>query len=164
MTILLRALCIVLLVAFSYRPLFSQVIDNDEVVSVPSTDRQMNAAIKRARETLPIFWKANKRPTAGKHSFSLKVRITDGTSDEHFWLDKIGVTDGDIEGSINNEPRFVMTVKFGQRYKIPEKDISDWMYIQGGKIYGGFTLRAMLHRLSAADAARMKKELAFQPK
>lgn len=163
MTRLLRAVCVVVFTALSTGPLFSQVIKNEETVEVPSDDAHMNAAIDRARETLSVFWEREQDSTADQHSFALRVRITDGTSVEYFWLLDIEATDSGFSGTIDNRPRSVMTVELGQRHAFAEHDISDWMYVEDGKIYGGFTLRAMLHRLPEADAAWMRDTLAFEP-
>ncbi len=60
-----RTVFVALLVSLAPGPALSQSSGKDEVVSVPSDDRQMNAAIERARETLPYFWKIRNNPDDG---------------------------------------------------------------------------------------------------
>ena len=137
---------------------------NDPVIRVPGSDKKMNAAIARARDTLPIFWTRMRSPKPNQQNFSLKVMITDGAEVEHFWLGDIVRGDGNLTGTINNQPQLVKSVKLGQRYKFGTDDISDWMYIQDAKIYGGYTIRVLVEMMPKAKAARIKALLAYRPK
>ncbi len=133
------------------------------MISVPNLNRPMAQAIVRARETLPMFFSLSEAPEAGQGGFALKVAITDGRETEHFWLKVIRRDKNGFVGTIDNTPRSVKNVKFGQRYKFPHKDISDWMYVQGGKIFGGYTIRVLVGMMPAAEGARLKAMLAYQP-
>ena len=163
MTGIFRTFAILLLVACCTGPALSQSSGEDEIVSVPSDDREMNAAIARARELLPVFWETKNNPQPRQHSFALKVRITDGEAVEHFWLTDIANKDDGFVGTIDNQPRTVGNVEYRQRSAFPQTDISDWLYIQDGKFHGAFTLRAMLKHVPADEAAYWKEQLAFEP-
>ncbi len=132
----------------------------DKTMGVPSEDAEMNAAIEKARKTLPLFWSKRANPGEGEDHFALKVQIQDGSHSEHFWV--IGVErKGDlIFGTINNEPDFVKSVAMGQRIQIDPGRISDWMYVHNGKIVGNETLRPLLARMpkQRADAFRAMLE------
>ena len=158
-----RAFCVALVCLFSNGLLAVQSVAKDDIVRVPSDDGQMNAAIERARETLPVFWKAKDNPSPGQYGFMLKVRIRDGDATEHFWLADIEPSGDGYVGTIDNEPQTVTTVKYRQRYSFPQEDISDWIYIEGEKFYGAFTLRALLQHMPAESATRLKEQLAFEP-
>jgi uncharacterized protein YegJ (DUF2314 family) len=43
-------------------------------------------------------------------------------------------------GTVDNDPEIVTNVKVRDRVEIPEKDISDWMYMRDGKMYGNRTI------------------------
>ncbi len=119
----------------------------------------MTAAIARARETLPMFVKLFTGPHPGKYRFSLKVAIRDGAQVEHMWLIDLNQRRGEWSGVINNIPRNVSSVKMGQRLTIPQQDISDWMYMERNKIYGGYTIRVLAEMSSPQDKAL----LAYKP-
>lgn len=136
---------------------------DDPVVRVASTDKQMNAAIARARETLPVFWQIKSNPTAGQSNLSLKVEITEGEEAEHFWLVDIAEQGDGYTGTIANTPQLVGNVKEGQRYAFPQKDITDWMYMQNNKIHGGYTIRVLVDKMPEGKGARMKALLAYEP-
>src|SRR4051812_45456209 len=99
----------------------------DKVISVDDEDAEMNAAIVKARGTLPQFWEIFDKREHGENKFALKVKITDPHGTEHFWANEIERRNGKIMGTIDNDPSTVVSVKSGQRIEIPETDISDWM-------------------------------------
>lgn len=132
----------------------------DKVINVATEDAEMNAAIKIARETLPTFWSKMADHASNEEAFSLKLGISDGKMTEHFWC-------GDIRGSaiaancvIANEPTDVHTVKMGQRVEVDPAIISDWMYMQSGKIKGGQTIRALIPHMAPEEAETYRAMLA----
>jgi uncharacterized protein YegJ (DUF2314 family) len=125
----------------------------EQVVTVASDDPAMNAAIKRARETLPAFWAAMGKPGPGEKDFSIKMAISEGSSTEHFWLIDVKREDGKLMGTINNEPETVKTAGMGQRVEIVEGRITDWMYKRKGKMVGNETMRPLLKAMSKDEAA-----------
>lgn len=123
------------------------------VISVPETDLAMNAAIDKARKTLPAFWARFASPAPDERDFNLKLAITDANGTEHFWCVDI---EGDAVAAtceIGNEPQLVESVSYGERVSVDFDIISDWMYFDGDKVRGARTIRAMLSRMSAEDAA-----------
>jgi uncharacterized protein YegJ (DUF2314 family) len=125
----------------------------DQVISVASDDAEMNAAIEKARAGLAEFWSALDKPPSGVKDFALKVAISGNGAVEHFWLTEITRKDGKLSGTINNEPESVSTVKLGQRYEFGEAQISDWLYKRNGKMVGNETMRPLLKRMTADEAA-----------
>src|SRR5262245_35147483 len=108
----------------------------DKTINVSDNDPEMNAAIGKARNSLPQFWQVFEHPTRGESDFFIKVRIKDANGTEHFWITDIERKDGHISGRINNDPNIVKNVKDGDRIEIPQQDISDWMYYRDGKMVG----------------------------
>ncbi len=138
----------------------SKSSQKDPLISVEDNDVEMNAAIAKARETLPKFWAAFEHPGPGQENFSLKVKITDGKQVEHFWTDHVEKKEGKIFASIDNDPELVHNVKLGDHIEVPEADISDWFYLQDGKMVGNYTIRALFKHMSPEEAAKYKALLA----
>ena len=132
----------------------------DKIISVKPDDAEMNAAIARARASLPQFWEVFGNPAHGEKGFSLKVRITDKHGSEHFWLTDIERKDGQLHGIVNNDPDIVKNVKLGQLIAIPEADISDWMYMREGKMVGNYTLRVLFKSMPANEVKQYKAMMA----
>ena len=125
-------------------------------IAISGDDVEMNAAIAKARETLPEFWNVFDHREHGETEFSLKVKITDSHGTEHFWTDKIERRDGKIFGTIDNDAEIVKSVKLGQRLDIPEADISDWFYMRDGLMHGNRTLKVLIKHMPAQEAAKYK--------
>jgi uncharacterized protein YegJ (DUF2314 family) len=130
---------------------FSEVADDDP---------EMAAAITKARQTLPEFWAIHDSPKNGETGFALKVKITDPNGAEHFWVNNLKRSGGKTTGTINNNAEIVRSVKNGDQITIPEADISDWMYVRGGKIHGNETVKALYKTMSPEEAAAVKEMMA----
>ena len=129
----------------------------DKVVKgVGDDDPEMVAAIAKARRTLPHFWQTFELRDRGETNFSLKIRITDKTRIEHFWLTDIERHDGKVMGTINHAPKIVASVKLGERLEIPEAKIQDWSYMRGGKMIGNETIKPLLKTMPPEAATAMK--------
>jgi uncharacterized protein YegJ (DUF2314 family) len=156
--------------AFRYIPLLvlfstlcftscSQKTEKDQTIEVSEADPEMEAAIAKARETLPQFWAAFENPKNKESDFCLKVEISDRNGVEHFWMNEIERKTGKIFGSINNDPNVVQSVKLGQRMEIPEDKISDWLFYREDKMVGNFTLRVLLKKMPREEAEFYQKQL-----
>jgi len=140
--------------------LLTSCSSKDKTVSVPDDDPEMQAAISKARASLPQFWQTFSAHSQGEKGFALKVRIKDSNTTEHFWAIDLEHHESKTMGTINNDPNKVSTVKLGERIKIPEADISDWMYLRDGKVVGNYTLRPLLKKMPAKEAEQLSKMLA----
>ncbi|MDQ0639431.1 uncharacterized protein YegJ (DUF2314 family) [Pedobacter sp. W3I1] len=127
-----------------------------DMVYVPNEDERMNWAIEKANLTLWYFEKSLKNPQAYQNYFSIKVLITDGDEGEHIWLTDPQFDDeGNLFGTVGNEPVNIRSVKFNQKIGIRRDLISDWMIIENGRLIGGYTIRAI------RDGVAEKEKAAF---
>src|SRR5687768_17194917 len=95
-------------------PTFAQ----DDVIDFARDDAEMNAAIAKARESLPAFWSRFADPAANEADFSLKLGISDDVGTEHFWCGEIEGDAGAATCVISNEPVNVFTVSYGERVAV----------------------------------------------
>jgi uncharacterized protein YegJ (DUF2314 family) len=130
----------------------------DPVISVSGEDKEMNAAIARARSEVDAF--ITILNAHGADSFSVKMPVHDGKQVEHFWLTNVTYADGVFTGEIDNDPEFVHTVKLGQTVSVKKEEISDWLYMKDGKMYGNYTVRVLLPKMDPDEAAKIKAMLA----
>ncbi|WP_231491691.1 YegJ family protein [Pedobacter sp. Leaf170] len=115
-----------------------------DMVYVPNEDERMNWAIEKAKLTLWYFEESLANPQAHHAYFSVKVHIIDGENGEHIWLTEPHFdAEGNLYGTVGNEPVNVNTVKLNQKIGIDRNLISDWMTIENGKLIGGYTIRAI---------------------
>jgi len=115
------------------------------VINVEDTDEAMNAAIQKAKETFPAFeqnWKRN-----DIDGFSVKLGIeTDEDDLEHIWFTPTEIDDEQVTGTCANDPEKVAGLQFGDVRTVDRSAISDWMIMENGKCYGGYTIRVLSDR------------------
>lgn len=158
--ILCVAVLMALLSAFGYRPPDS--LSEDPTTPVAEDDKLMNKAIAEAKHTVDEFIEVLRNPSEDQWGFAVKVPITDGEQVEHFWLNDVIFTDGVFTGTINNDPRFVRNVKFGQKYSVNKSDISDWLYMEGTRMMGNKTLRALFPHMSKQEVEEIKRRFQWE--
>lgn len=133
----------------------------DRVTDVADDDPQMNAAIETARKSVDTFIAVLKSPKPGQIEFSVKMEFIDGEDSEHMWLTPVSFDGKNFQGTVSNDPRDVRTVKLGQKVSVAPDQISDWMYIDNGKLVGGFTSRVLRDKLTPDERAEFDKSLPF---
>ena len=122
----------------------------DPIVGVPAENRQMNAAIDQARATLPQFFQAMANPRPNQQSFLVKVEFRRGPEVEHIWVADLDFTGKTPRGVIANEPR-IKGIRFMEQVSFDRADISDWMYLEDGRLVGGYTTRVIRDRMSPEE-------------
>jgi uncharacterized protein YegJ (DUF2314 family) len=133
----------------------------DKVTYVADDDPRMNAAIDKARSTVNTFITALRSPKPGQSSFSVKMAFTEGKQTEHMWLTAVTYDGKNFQGSVNNEPEMVKNDKMGQKAKVEASKISDWMYVENGRLIGGQTLRVLRDAMTPAERADFDKSVPF---
>ena len=119
---------------------------------------EMDAAIIRTRTEVDTF--LNEFEKQNGTDFSVKAPISQNGQTEHFWLVNLSYTNGEFEGEVGNDAGIVTNVKIGQKWKIAKTEISDWMFMREGKLYGNYTLRPLMKTMPKEEAARYKQILA----
>lgn len=133
-----------------------------EVVSVNADDAGMNAAIAQARATLGEFLR---RLDTGQLTPDdmLKVEMpTPGGSEEHIWVADIRRQGSGFTGRLANDP-IEIPYQRGHQVTFTSDMISDWSYEAHGRLWGNFTTRFVLPRLSPRQAAELRDILSETP-
>jgi uncharacterized protein YegJ (DUF2314 family) len=135
--------------------------ENPPIVEVSSADVDMNAAIARARDTLPTFWAAYDAPKPSETGHGLKVRFVVGPGRfEHIWMSDVEkLPDGNLSGRFANDPDDLPGNE-GDQVEFKQADITDWLFLRNEKIVGGETIKLLLKSMSneEADAMRARME------
>jgi uncharacterized protein YegJ (DUF2314 family) len=122
--------------------------------SVPSDDLQMIAAIKKARSTLQQFFKALAHPKLSQNSFLVRVAFLEGEEVEHIWIADLDLSGKTPQGVIAEKPGIVR-LRFMQWVSFDPDDITDWMYIEDGRLVGGYTTRLLRERMSPEERRQL---------
>jgi uncharacterized protein YegJ (DUF2314 family) len=134
----------------------------DKVTMVADDDPRMNAAILEAKKTVKTFIAALQHPRAGQHDFTVKKPFKDGKRTEHMWLAPVRFDGKNFRGTVNNDPDAVSNVKIGDQATVDPESISDWMFVDNGKLVGGYTLRVLRDAMPAAEREEFDKSVPFK--
>jgi len=126
------------------------------IYDVEGSDKEMNTAIENANQTLADFNTALLNPEIEVKS--LKVKFQNETDAEHIWLSNVEFKNGQYIGVLDNEPEYVKDYKLGDTVTVENKNISDWMYIENGKLFGGYTIRVLRNRMSESERKQFDAE------
>jgi uncharacterized protein YegJ (DUF2314 family) len=129
----------------------------DLVVGVAADDPEMNAAIAHARSEVDRVINA----LAAGRDVSVKLAVREGSKVEHFWLSNVTYSTAtqSFSGKIDNDPETVESVVLGQSVSVHRGEITDWLYIEGGRMHGNYTLRVLLPKLPKAEADTVRRRL-----
>ena len=126
---------------------------------VSQSDESMNAAIVKAKTTLPQFIEALHHAKPSYRDFAVKKPYaTPNGSEEHMWIANLKESNGVFEGTINNDAYDTRLVKYGDTVRFPIDQISDWKYIDGESLVGGFTIRYFFDRMSPEEKKALEEE------
>lgn len=131
-----------------------------DIYNVKGSDKEMNEAIEKANQTLADFNTALLDPKIEVKS--LKVKFQNETNIEHIWLSNVEFKDGQYSGILDNEPEYITDYKMGDTVNIDNKNISDWMYIENGKLFGGYTIKVLRNRMSETERKQFDTESGMQ--
>ncbi|HLP83124.1 MAG TPA: DUF2314 domain-containing protein [Phycisphaerales bacterium] len=135
---------------------------HDNVVSFKEDDAGMAAAIAQARQTTDTFLARLNQPSTPNDYVAVKIALptTDGSL-EHIWCGNVQFANGVFTATIANDPRDTQ-YKFGQQVTAPKAEISDWMYVQDGKLVGGYTIRYMHSTMTPDEQTKFREGMPFR--
>jgi uncharacterized protein YegJ (DUF2314 family) len=135
----------------------------DEVYSIENDDNEMNLAIEKAQRTFSQFITNLKKNDSSCSDFSVKMKFEyDENNGEHMWLSNLYFDKDSLFGVLNSDPVNVVSVKAGDTLQIISNNVSDWMYIKGRKMVGGYTVKALYNKMSDKEKEEFRQELGFK--
>ena len=145
------AVCLLLFVGFA-----------SAQTTVSTQNEAVNAAIEKAKRTLPVFFERLDKPQRGDTDFQIKIRFVTNQppNGEHVWARDVRRDGTNISATIATVPRNIPDLKQGQRVTVPITQVTDWLIENGGKYHGAYTVRALLPFMSKEEADAMRNSLA----
>lgn len=130
-------------------------------VAAPKDDPILEAATRKARDSLGDFMARLKDPSPSQSHFSVKVAINSGGIIHYWWLFKIVHKDGNFSGSLGPDAKGLEPHHPGETITVPAEEIFDRMYVENGKLVGGFSLRALRDQLTGKQREAFEKSMWF---
>ncbi len=128
-----------------------------DIIDVSAHDPEMLASMKQARATLPQFLAAVQHPDSASSNFAVKLPFADGEKKEYIWLSEPALENGRWYGTVDNTPEYTHEVKEGERVAFDTANVADWNYTRNGELVGGYSIRLLRSRMSAAERAEFDK-------
>jgi uncharacterized protein YegJ (DUF2314 family) len=109
------------------------------VMPIEADDPRLQAAVGQARRDWLAFVHAfqNGKPN---ESFGVKAFFTDGKCGEWMWIAVSSIDGEAVRGNLGNTPVDVTGIKEGDPVTVQASEIGDWVYSDGKKLVGGFSL------------------------
>ena len=120
-------------------------------------DPGYQATITTAQKTLPQFRRMFVEGVGDRAM--LKAELTDIESKVLVWLAITRVVRNDFVTQVFEIPCVLPSYQIGDTVKVASKDVLDWMIIDNGTLYGGYSIRHRRRQLKAAEIAAFDKHL-----
>jgi uncharacterized protein YegJ (DUF2314 family) len=135
-----------------------------KVFMFDNSDPEMQRAYENARANFRYFWREvaweRRRIVPALDLAGVKAPFSDGEqakggSDtpevEHMWLSEVDFDGQFVSGVLLNSPNWLKTVKEGDPARIRLAEISDWMYVIRGEVFGAFTVNLLRSRMGRQE-------------
>jgi uncharacterized protein YegJ (DUF2314 family) len=130
---------------------------------VSDDDAAMNAAIAKAKAASGDFVKAFHAQKPGTKDFFVKKPYPTPSGEvEHMWIEVTEENNGTLSGIVANDAEETREVKNGQKVTLSVSEISDWKYVDGKKLIGGYTIRYFYDKMTAKEKEEFIKETGFE--
>ena len=67
-----------------------------------------------------------------------------------------------LRGKVDNAPVEMKSLRVGKKVTVRPEELSDWMYVENGRLVGGHTVRAYYRNLSAAKKRQFAQNAGFR--
>ena len=133
----------------------------DPVVAVPNEDEAMEAATRQARGSLDTFIGRLSAPGASQSDFSVKIPVRDGEVTHVVWLQNVSYDGSHFHGTLGPNVAGMSGHAPGERVEVKRSEVEDWMYVDAGKLVGGFSLQAIRDRLAGRAREQFERSMWF---
>lgn len=132
-----------------------------DIYNTELNDREMNQAMADAKASFPVFEKAIQAYNENYSGFALKVPFAFDGGTEHIWVGEIVYVENLYIGIVNNVPEYTREVSLGDTIPVDPTGISDWMYLDGDTLRGGYTIRVIRNGLPEVEKKDFDSETGF---
>lgn len=81
---------------------------------------------------------------------------------ESFWIGDLQYGDEGFKGVVATPASSASDVTNGQSVRVPISSVTDWAYVQDGKLIGGFTIRLLRSRMSETERQSYDSQLPYR--
>jgi uncharacterized protein YegJ (DUF2314 family) len=118
--------------------------------ATPVSEEELNAASKKARESMDTLFQAMLAPKPSYDFLGIKVRFTtqDGSYDDN-WVEPVDYYDGRFTVRMLETLTYNTNLHSDHTLQVPLKKVMDWMIVEkDGTLIGGYTIRLAYEHMS----------------
>jgi uncharacterized protein YegJ (DUF2314 family) len=118
--------------------------------STPVTEEELDAASKKARESMDTLFQAMLAPKPSYDFIGVKVRFTDqdGAYDDN-WVEPVEYYDGNFTVRMLETLTYNTNLHSDHTVQVPLKRVVDWMIVEkDGTLIGGYTILLAYEHMS----------------
>jgi uncharacterized protein YegJ (DUF2314 family) len=137
-----------------------------KVFMFDDNDPDMQRAYENARATFRYYWREmaweRRRIVPALDLACVKAPFSDGkqattTKDhpeaEQMWMSEVDFDGQLVSGVLLNDPNWLKSVKKGDSARFPLNEITDWMYVISGEVFGAYTVNLLRSRMGRKERA-----------
>lgn len=135
-----------------------------DLVRSKSGDPLLERAMQKAKDTHLEFVAALNDPKPSYTGFGIKKGFpTPDGGREHMWISDVVWSGSEFRGVVNNEPVDTQAVRLGDEVTVRPDELSDWMYLDGRRLVGGYTVRVLFSQSSPEQQEALKADMDIPP-
>jgi uncharacterized protein YegJ (DUF2314 family) len=158
------ALCILLLPGCRNKAKEQRRAELRALMHGTTNDPEIQAAIDKARVTLPEFLRALQNPAPNQRQFMVrKIFPAKDSKQQILWITDLTYDGKLLRGRVDdNTSQPGSGIPNDGRVSFPPAEIADWMYNEDGKAVGGFMLRVLKSRMTPEEWAPFERQFTFK--
>jgi len=128
-------------------------------------DMEMNKASFEARRMSPVFVSNFLSKKSGQSDFYVDTIFSnDSGSGEYLWIkvESVDRQKNEYAGSLASEPDNIEKLKIGSPCQGSFANIRDWMFVENGKLVGGYTERVLYSHYSEKEKEIFKRDSKYR--
>jgi len=153
------AFFVVFVVAGAAMTVLSETVKETVSPALAEDDPRMKEATDMARRTVGTFLQALQEPRPSQSRFGVLMPVTDGKHTEDVWIAPVTYDGRYLRGRIDEAPESATGLKIGDEVTAEPSTISDWMYVDGKKLVGGYTFRVLRDRVTPSERKELDREV-----
>ncbi|PYD93667.1 DUF2314 domain-containing protein [Pseudomonas syringae pv. pisi] len=132
-----------------------------KIYGVEGESEDFRVAVASAQRNFRFFWREmsweRRRIVKALDLAAVKVSFTTDSADpdspsvENMWVTDVDFDGLTLSGILMNEPVWVSSINAGDPVSVFLDRLNDWVYVFGGRAFGGFTIDALRSGMSAAE-------------
>lgn len=131
------------------------------ILWLDGSDAEMAAAVRESQRTFDQYRDALSRTLPVVEDCGVKVFFPsqqNPAAGEHMWVNEVAFDPNGMVGTLCNDPGWVRGLTCGDRVPFTLDRVSDWFFVAGGVLQGGFTLKLLFRRFTPEQFAECRND------